>query len=358
MKGSRRIWTVGLLVVVGVLIYFQFHSLSRMSERITALNNGQPIDWKHDFKAVFTNSPGRLLIALALIYLGYFGRALRWKIFLAKIKRVPLSVLVSPQYIGFSGLVLLGRAGEFIRPYLIARKTGVKFTSQMAILVVERIFDMGAFALIVALNIAVSTSLRGLPFYAKFRTGSFVLLGGVFGFAVLCAFLYRAGPRVVRGLREHSASNFRQSLADKVDSFSAGLHVLSGVGEVVAGGAVSIATWLLIAGCYLFTVHAFGSAELQHMNLQKVLLLMFFSVAGGVIQLPGVGGGAQVVTIWALNRVFGVPIGIAALGGILLWLMTSVSVLIPGLLLARSEHVSLTALSQASEAAAEPARIG
>jgi hypothetical protein len=91
------------------------------------------------------------------------------------------------------------------------------------------------------------------------------------------------------------------------------------------------------------------------MNLQKVLLLMFFSVAGGVIQLPGVGGGAQVVTIWALNKVFGVPIGIAALGGILLWLITSVSVLIPGLLLARSEHVSLTALSEASEAAAEPA---
>ena len=112
---------------------------------------------------------------------------------------------------------------------------------------------------------------------------------------------------------------------------------------------------MLIAGCYYFTVHAFGTPELQSMSLTRVLLLMFFSVAGGVIQLPGVGGGAQVVTIWALNRVFGVPIGVAALGGILLWLMTSVTVLIPGLLLARSEQVSLTSLSHASEeqAAAE-----
>lgn len=341
------LWTALGLAILGILFYFQIHSLGSMGHKIEQYNGGKPWSWKRDFFDVIAQcSKLYLIAALLLIYAGYIFRAIRWKIFLSKIRSVDLAPLIPPQFIGFTGLVLLGRPGEFIRPYLIARKTGIKFASQMAVLVLERIFDMGAFALIIALNIAFAPALRSVPHYAAFRRGSYILLAGVVGLGALVFALYKQGPPIVGWCRR----TIGERTADKLNSFSHGLHILSGLSEVVLAGAVSISTWLLIAGCYLMTVRAFSTPELHSMNLPQILLLMFFSVAGGVIQLPGIGGGSQVVTIAALNLVFHVPIGSAAAGGILIWLITSVSVVVPGLLLARSEHVSLTAISHKAEA--------
>ena len=41
--------------------------------------------------------------------------------------------MLAPQFIGFSALALLGRAGEMVRPYIIAKKERLTFTSQVAV---------------------------------------------------------------------------------------------------------------------------------------------------------------------------------------------------------------------------------
>ena len=68
--------------------------------------------------------------------------------------------LLSPTLIGFAGLALLGRAGEFIRPYLIARRTDLPFSSQLAVWAVERIFDVGAFTVLMVLAIFLPSARR------------------------------------------------------------------------------------------------------------------------------------------------------------------------------------------------------
>ena len=50
--------------------------------------------------------------------------------------------LLSATIIGFTGIVLLGRPGELIRPYLIALRKRTSFSSQMAIWLLERIWDL------------------------------------------------------------------------------------------------------------------------------------------------------------------------------------------------------------------------
>ncbi len=69
-------------------------------------------------------------------------RAMRWRIFLKPLCETTTARLLGPQFIGFTGLALLGRPGEMVRPYLIARKENVTFSSQLAVWLVERIFDM------------------------------------------------------------------------------------------------------------------------------------------------------------------------------------------------------------------------
>ncbi len=84
-----------------------------------------------------------VLWACVMIYVADFLRAVRWKIFLRPSKpKASWTGLIAPQYIGFTALALLGRPGEFIRPYLIARRENLSVPSQFAIWFVERAFDM------------------------------------------------------------------------------------------------------------------------------------------------------------------------------------------------------------------------
>jgi hypothetical protein len=104
--------------------------------------------------------------------------------------------LVPPTVIGFTGLALLGRLGEFIRPYLIARQARVSFSSQIAVWTVERIFDLGAFTSLMVAAIFVSKGLRELSFYAKFRDAGFALMAGVAGLALVLVVIAKNGNRL------------------------------------------------------------------------------------------------------------------------------------------------------------------
>ena len=75
-------------------------------------------------------------------------------------RKHPSSGLIPPTMIGFTGLALLGRAGELIRPYLIARRQNLPFASQVAVWAVERIFDVGGFTVLMVAAIFLPSKLR------------------------------------------------------------------------------------------------------------------------------------------------------------------------------------------------------
>src|SRR6202158_2762100 len=110
-------------------------------------------------------SPRHIFQAIVLIYLSYFLRALRWKIFLRPVRKETSAIgLIPPTLIGFTGLALLGRPGELIRPYLIARRANLTFSSQMAAWAVERVFDICAFTVLLVFAIFLpGTALHLLP---------------------------------------------------------------------------------------------------------------------------------------------------------------------------------------------------
>ena len=91
-------------------------------------------------------------------------------------------------------------------------------------------------------------------------------------------------------------------------------------------------------------------APVHDLTVAEGLILMGFSVVGGVVQLPGVGGGAQVGTISALTLLFGVPGELAVSAGLMIWLTTSMSVIPAGLVYARVEGISLRDVAGRSEA--------
>jgi uncharacterized membrane protein YbhN (UPF0104 family) len=71
----------------------------------------QSFDWGTFWAETDRIKKVHVLHAIALIYIGYFLRAVRWKIFLQPSRpHARMMDMVSPTIVGFTGLALLGRA--------------------------------------------------------------------------------------------------------------------------------------------------------------------------------------------------------------------------------------------------------
>jgi uncharacterized protein (TIRG00374 family) len=341
--GKKRYLAYAVVAaILAVLVYMQFRTW-------------KDFDWATFWSEARQLNPGHIVLAIALIYLSYGLRALRWKIFLRPVRKDASAVgLISPTLVGFTGLALLGRPGELIRPYLIARRTNLTFSSQMAAWAIERIFDIGGFTVLMVLAIFLPTELRYLPnpeIYLRLRVGGFLLVALVAGLALGALLIAKFGEAVATWIETrfaHLAANLGHRVAQKVREFHGGLDTIHSPLAFLQLTGVSILLWWIIALAYREVTHAYGPA-LEHMTVSKVLLLMGSSMLGSLIQLPGVGGGSQLATISALQHIFNASHELAASCGILLWVVTFVSVVPAGLLLAHRERLSLRKLSKESE---------
>ena len=355
MSKKRFLITALVLVVLAGLVYLQVRAWKKF-------------DWHRFWVATHNTNKFYLVAGVALVYADYILRAMRWKIMLRPVCEAKTSDLVAPTMIGFAGLALLGRPGEFIRPYLISRKVNLSMASQLAVWTVERIFDMGAFALIMAVNILWSRhTLSLLPGFANsprrhflgheisaftyFEMFALALLAGVC-FVSLVAFRVRKNPAAASSvfvrLFGRISPKFGHAIGKRVLAFGEGLNTVQDMKSFFQLSGLSIVIWLIIGFAYLAVTHAYSIHRLSQMTLSSVFLLTAASVVGGVLQLPVVGGGSQLATIGMLRGVFNLSPELATSCGIMLWLVTFMSVTPAGLAMARSEHVSITQMEEAS----------
>jgi glycosyltransferase 2 family protein len=222
MNRTRMVVTLAVAAVLAVLVYLQFRAWKEF-------------DWALMFSQVRRAEPLRLLAAVLLIYVTYFLRAVRWMIFLRPVKAVPSRRLLAPTIIGFTGLALLGRPGELLRPYLIARKEGLPVSSQIAVWTVERIFDVGAVALLLA-AVVFSGALASIPFFqrspaalVRLHQFAYLMVGGVAAGALLALAVRRHGARLAAALEKSLAflsPRFAHHVANRLEAFGEGLNTI------------------------------------------------------------------------------------------------------------------------------------
>ncbi len=337
-KKQITIYSV-VAIVLAALIYFQFRTWRNF-------------DWATFWTQTDHVNKFHVLHGVLLIYLGYVMRALRWKIFLRPVRPQASTLrLIPPTIIGFTGLALLGRPGELIRPYLIARKEEQTFSSQLAVWAIERIFDIGAFTGLLVGYIFLASGPKELDYYAKFREGGLVLVALVVGLAVAAWMISKSGEAIASWIERrfsHLASNLGHRIATRIREFRGGLNTIHGPWELLQLIVVSLLMWYFIALAYKEVTHSYGVESLD-IQLSQVLLLMGSSMVGSMIQLPGVGGGSQLATISTLKHVFDVPNELAASCGIMLWLVTFVAVVPLGLILAHLDRLSFRKLVEETQ---------
>jgi uncharacterized protein (TIRG00374 family) len=334
MKNHKvLLYGIVLAILLG-LIYLQFRTWRNF-------------DWATFWSQTSHVNKLNILFAIALIYFAYGLRALRWAIFLRPVRKTSTAELVSPTAIGFTGLALLGRAGEMIRPYLIGRKVRLPFSSQIAVWAVERIFDVGGFAVLLISAIFLADAPKQLPYYSRFREGGFLILALVVVLSCGTLLVAWKGETVAHWVSRRF-SNLGHHVALRIREFRSGLNTIHDFPALLQLIAVSLAMWGIIALSYWQVMLAYGTGPL-HRHLSEIPLLMATSMVGSMVQLPGVGGGSQLATIGTLQHVFLASHELAASCGILIWLVNFVSIIPVGLILAHRERLSLRRLSDESQ---------
>jgi uncharacterized protein (TIRG00374 family) len=342
MNKKRALATIVVLAVFSVLVYLQVHTWKKF-DWATFWTNTEHVNWAY------------VAFSVALIYLAYIIRAIRWRIFLKPLRETTTGRLIPPQFIGFAGLALLGRPGEVIRPYLIANRENLTFSSQMAVWLVERIFDMASvavmFVVIEFVGDPLWSTLPNTHLATQARWSAGLFFSGILVLAAVAVLLRKSGYVVadrLKRLLESRSPKLANGLHAKLVSFTDGLETISDLSSFVQLAFWSFLMWWMIALAYWLVTHSYGG-ELAHLGAASVMLLLVSAMFGSLIQLPGVGGGSQLATIAVLNRIFGVPNEIAVSCGMLLWVSTFMSVIPVGLLIAHRERLSLRAVAAAEE---------
>lgn len=311
-------------------------------------------DWAMFWQQLRLVGWGHIAAGIALIYATYWLRSVRWAVFLSPTKKVSAVSLLGPQFIGFTAVALFGRLADLTRPYLVARRVQLPLSTQVAVYTIERMFDLGAAALIFSGALVLMP--KGMPHHEVFVKAGIVSLVLTLAIAVFAGVVRLAGGVVAgfaRGTVGLLSKSAGESLATKILGFRDGLNALKSLRDFGVAAALSLAMWFMIGWAYVETAHAFvHTPELAGLTFSRTMLLMAASIGGSLLQLPIIGWFTQIaVTAAAMHGFYGAPIEAATACGALLLLVTFLCIIPAGLVYSRVEHVSLKKIADESGAA-------
>jgi len=330
LKGRKggAVWLLAAIALVAVVLLFRHVRF----------------DWAMFWHQLRYVSWWHIAAAIALIYGTYWLRALRWAEFCRPIQPVRARKLVGPQFVGFTAVALFGRLADLLRPYLLARRTGLTVSSQVAVYTVERMFDLGAAAVVFSSALAFSPA--GLEHRDRFVRVGLGSLAATVVIAVFAAIVRTKGDRVaawIRGRLGGSSPKLAQGIEEKILGFREGLRAVSTMREFGVALVISLLMWGMIGGAYVQATHAFAQTpELAELSFSRTMLLMAVSLGGSLVQLPVLGWFTQIAVMAAAMRGFyGAPIEAATACAAAILVVTTLSIVPVGLVFARMEGVSL-----------------
>ena len=251
---------------------------------------GRKLYWAEVGRSLRDADPRLLMVAILLICSVYLFRAFRWGALLKPLSAARFPDLFAATAIGFSAVFLIGRAGEFVRPVVLSmRDPRVRPSASLVTIVVERIYDMSAVALMFAINLiwfkppsAVDVS------FERVRTAGWILLGvTIVGIAFLVWF--RARSSVVIGFVERLLSwrliprRLAKLVLGLLEQLAQALRVLVNVAELLETIGWTALTWLAIVGANFLVLRAF------HLPVGpgETIFVLGWALVGSLVPTPG-----------------------------------------------------------------------
>lgn len=244
----------------------------------------------------------------------HFLRAVRWRHLLRPLGEVSLSSVISVSWISFA-IILLSplRSGEVARPYLITKKSSIRWWEATGTIGAERVIDGVTLSVLLFVALSLSTPLSPLPD----RVGdlpvpvaavpgaaytALVVFGGAFATMAVFYFARDFARRVTKAVLGVVSERAAVFVADAVERIAHGLsflpsgrHVVPFLAETALyWGLNGLGIWFLAWGCGL------TGAELTHAFVTMGCIGIGILVPAG----PGFFGAFQFSAFMALAMYF------------------------------------------------------
>jgi len=271
-----------------------------------------------------------VLPALIPVMLSFYLRAVRWQIILTSTKKITIGRAFHPMMIGFMiNCVLPGRLGEIARPIILQKKDKVPFTTGLATVAAERIFDI---CLLLLLFIITISAIQIRPdinvAFGKYHLNR-VTLDIIFGTMLKLGVVLIAGiilvtigsvreliyriirflPNLVFFAGRKAKNAILQKLCEPligiIENIAGGFGMIRYPKKIIICSLLSLLIWGLAAfSYYLFSLGSPG-INLTFFELSVVMVIICF-----FISLPSVPGWWG---LWEAAGVFGMSLfGVSA----------------------------------------------
>jgi hypothetical protein len=276
------------------------------------------------------------LLTILIIYL----RSWRWGGILTPLKKIDQWSLFSITMIGFMAIDLLPiRMGEFARPYLISQKSGIKLSSSLATILIERIYDLFSLVVILMLVLLFVT----LPPWV-FRAGLIIIVVILPLIILLTIMMIKkeSSLKMIDIFISKLPSSISLRVRGIIPSFLDGLEMLPDLKRSLSVAFISLLIWAVNGIAIYVLFFSFGF----HLPIIAAYVALVMIALGLVLPAaPGFVGNFHFFCALGLV-LFGIPKTQALTFAILLHFTQFVPVIICGLLLLPFYKVSLPFLLQ------------
>jgi uncharacterized protein (TIRG00374 family) len=257
---------------------------------------GRNLDWREVRQALSTADPLLLTLAVVIICVAYLVRAFRWGALLRPLGGARLGDLFVATTIGFSAVFLIGRTGEVVRPVVLPmRDPRVRPSAALVTILIERIYDFVAVALMFAVNLIWFRPPIALEIsFTRVRAvGLGLLVGTILGIAFLIWF--RKNSAVLLDTLHRLFSRWRffpdrlgKLIIGFLQQLSSALRVLVNARELAETVGWTALVWLGISSANFLVLRAFH----LDVGVSETIFILGWSLLGSLVPTPGGAAGA------------------------------------------------------------------
>jgi uncharacterized protein (TIRG00374 family) len=290
--------------------------------------------------------PGLIIAAVLLIGPTFWVRAVRWQHLLAPIGPTRFRTAFRTTVIGFAALSLLpARAGDLLRPYLLARQEGLSAPATFATIVVERVLDLITVLILLAVYVWGFADPATLPpalrrpiemSAAAAALAAIAMLGVMW---VLATHPERIGAFVAAATRV-LPRRLGARLGALARTFSGGFAVAREPRPLALAFLWSLPLWLILAGETWLVARAFSI----DMPFTGSFLLQALLVIGVAVPTPGGVGSYHEAFRLGVTTFFGTPNDAAVGAAIAVHAVGFVPVVFVGMVLMAQDGLSVRGL--------------